>query len=66
MEEIRVQKYLSDCGVMSRRMAEREMEAGRITVNGHPVLPGTKIVAGRDEVRWRGKKIFKNTAWHTL
>lgn len=36
------------------------MEAGRITVNGHPVLPGTKIVAGRDEVRWRGKKIFKN------
>ena len=61
MEEIRVQKYLSDCGVMSRRMAEREMEAGRITVNGHPVLPGTKIVAGRDEVRWRGKKIFKST-----
>ena len=61
MEEIRVQKYLSDCGIMSRRMAEREMEAGRITVNGLPVLPGAKIVAGRDEVRWRGKKIHKST-----
>lgn len=61
MEEIRVQKYLSDCGIMSRRAAEKEMEAGRITVNGEKVTPGTKIVPGRDEVRWRGKKVHKST-----
>ena len=33
-EEIRLQKYLSDCGVLSRRAAEEEIKAGHVTVNG--------------------------------
>ena len=34
MEKIKLQKYFSDCGIMSRRAAEREIEAGHVKVNG--------------------------------
>ncbi|WP_312496806.1 S4 domain-containing protein, partial [Anaerosporobacter sp.] len=32
-EGIRVNKYLSDCGICSRRQADRLVEEGRIKVN---------------------------------
>ena len=34
MEKIRLQKYFTDCGVLSRRAAEREIEAGHVKLNG--------------------------------
>ena len=34
MEELRLQKYLADAGLMSRRAAEREIERGAVRVNG--------------------------------
>ena len=34
MAEIRLQKYFTDCGVMSRRSAEAEIAAGKVKVNG--------------------------------
>ena len=34
MEPIRLQKFFTDCGVMSRRAAEAEIEKGNVTVNG--------------------------------
>jgi hypothetical protein len=37
MEEIRLQKFISTAGIMSRRAAEKEIEAGKIKVNGQPV-----------------------------
>lgn len=40
---IRVNKYLSDAGVCSRREADRMIAAGRVTVNGHPAEPGERI-----------------------
>lgn len=43
MEEIRINKYLSDAGVCSRREADRLLEAGRIRVNGQPAVMGMKI-----------------------
>ena len=48
MEEIRLQKYLSENGVLSRRAAEKEIESGAVLVNGHAVPPGTKVVPFRD------------------
>ena len=48
--EIRVQKYIADCGLMSRRKAEEEILAGRIKVNGERVEQGRKIVPGIDTV----------------
>lgn len=60
MEE-RIQKYLSDCGVMSRRKAEAEIKAGKVLVNGIPAVIGQKIRPNGDAVEYDGKVIEKNT-----
>ena len=44
-DKIRINKYLSQCGVCSRREADRMLEDGKITVNGHPVGKGTMVSA---------------------
>ncbi|MBP5289570.1 MAG: rRNA pseudouridine synthase [Clostridia bacterium] len=59
MEEIRIQKYLSDCGVCSRRRAESEIENGNVKVNGHPALIGQKIDPGKDIVTYFGEKVSR-------
>ncbi|MBQ7821733.1 MAG: rRNA pseudouridine synthase [Clostridia bacterium] len=54
---MRIQKYISECGVMSRRAAEREIELGNIKVNGETAELGQKIDPARDVVTYKGKKI---------
>lgn len=55
--EIRVQKFISDAGIMSRRAAEKAILAGEITVNGRPAEIGMKITVGKDIVKYRGKPV---------
>ena len=43
MEPIRINKFLSDCGVCSRREADRLIEEGRITVDGLKAETGMKV-----------------------
>ena len=57
MEKIRLQKFIADAGIMSRRAAEAEIEAGKISVNGHPATVGMKINPAQDTVVYKGKKI---------
>ena len=57
MEKIRLSKYFTDCGVMSRRAAEEEIKAGEITVNGHVAELGEKVDPDTDEVLYRGKPV---------
>ncbi len=57
MEKIRIQKYFTDCGIMSRRAAEREIEAGHVTINGSPAGIGQKIDPGTDKVEYNGRLI---------
>ena len=57
MEKIRIQKYFTDCGVLSRRKAEDEIKAGRVKVNGHVALLGDKIDPNTDIVLWNGKEL---------
>ena len=45
MEKIRLQKYFTDCGVLSRRAAEREIEAGHVKINGVIAKLGDKVEA---------------------
>ena len=59
MAEIRLQKYFTDCGVMSRRAAEEEIKAGRVTVNGHVAELGMKIDPKKDVVAFKNKRIAR-------
>ena len=43
MEEIRLNKYLSEMGICSRREADRLIEAGKIQVDGKTAYMGMKI-----------------------
>ena len=43
MEKIRLQKYFTDCGVLSRRAAEEEIKVGKVKVNGLRAELGDKI-----------------------
>ena len=55
MEKIKLQKYFTDCGVMSRRAAEKEISEGRVTVNGVTATLGDRISPGTDVVEYKGK-----------
>lgn len=57
MEKIRLQKFIADAGLMSRRAAEAEIERGSISVNGHVAEIGTKIDPANDVVTYKGKRI---------
>lgn len=46
---MRLNKYISETGVCSRREADKWIEAGRVTCNGQPAALGTKVAEG-DEV----------------
>lgn len=55
MEKIRLQKYFTECGIMSRRAAEAEIEAGKVTVNGAVARIGDKVDPAADVVMYKGK-----------
>lgn len=61
MEPIRISKYFTDCGVMSRRAADDAVERGEVKVNGETATLGQKVTPGVDVVTWRGKKITPPT-----
>ncbi len=55
----RLQKFMAECGVCSRRKAEEYIKEGKVTVNGVVVTEmGTKVGDG-DVVRFSGKVINK-------
>ncbi len=57
MEKVRLQKFIADSGLMSRRAAEGEIERGNFSVNGHVAAIGTKIDPAKDVVAYKGKRI---------
>ena len=57
MEKIRLQKYMADADIMSRRAAEEEIKNGNVSVNGHVASLGSKIDPRNDVVSYRGKRI---------
>lgn len=56
MDKIRINKYLSKCGICSRREADRLLEAGRITVNGRQAVMGEQVCEN-DEILVDGKMV---------
>ena len=57
--KVRLQKYLSECGVASRRKAEDLIMAGKVKLNGKPASIGDKIDPKNDTVVVAGKKVKK-------
>ena len=58
MEQVRLQKYMADCGICSRRKAEELILQGKIKVNGKTISKlGTKVAIGKDIVEYNGSKI---------
>lgn len=57
MESVKLQKYFSDCGVMSRRAAEEEIKKGLVRVNGQQADLGLRIIPDVDIVEYKGKQI---------
>lgn len=62
MEEVRLQKYLAECGIASRRKCEEYIEQGKVEVNGKIVAElGTKINPEKDKVKFEGKEIKESS-----
>ena len=57
MEKIRLQKYMADAGIMSRRAAEEEIKNGNVSINGHVAELGQKVDPRNDVISYRGKRI---------
>lgn len=58
--EVRLQKFMAECGVASRRKCEDLIAAGKVKVNGHVASIGDKINPKKDIVAVHGKKINKS------
>lgn len=59
----RINKYLSETGYCSRRMADKLISENRVTINGKIPELGTKVTAA-DEIRVDGKRINEPTEEH--
>ena len=58
MKEERLQKYLANCGVASRRKAEEYILQGKVKVNGETVTKlGIKVNPETDKIEYNGKII---------
>jgi len=56
-EPIRLQKYLAETGICSRRDAEVLIREGEVWVNAKKAIPGQKVTPGEDKVTVSGKSI---------
>lgn len=56
-QKIRLQKFFTDCGILSRRAAEEEIRRGRVKVNGIPAEVGQKIDPATDKIEYNGRII---------
>lgn len=56
-EPVRLNKYLSEAGICSRREADKLIAAGKITVDGERAEMGMRVIPGKQEIRM-GKKVI--------
>lgn len=56
----RLQKYMAECGIASRRVCEKLILEGRVLVNGVQAELGMSVCSGEDKVLFDGKPVRKN------
>ena len=65
MEKIKLQKFIADAGLLSRRHAEEEIKRGGVSVNGHVAEIGMRVDPRSDVVTIGGKRIRYERREHT-
>lgn len=61
MAEIRLQKYLAECGIGSRRKCEEYITQGLVKINGEIKTElGTKIDPEKDKIEFLRRNIKRN------
>lgn len=60
METVRINKYIAEAGICSRREADRLIEAGKVEINGRHATLGDRV-SDEDDVVVNGKRISANT-----
>ena len=60
--KIRLQKFLSEAGVASRRKAEDMIRAGAVKVNGRTAEIGDSVDPKKDTVTVKGKRVRKESS----
>ncbi|MDP0501961.1 MAG: pseudouridine synthase [Verrucomicrobiota bacterium JB022] len=63
-ESVRLQKYLAEQGVASRRNADRMILEGRVEVDGEVAEPGTKVIPGKSVVKLDGRRVLAKQRTH--
>lgn len=64
---IRLNRYISNAGVCSRRKADELIESGVVTVNGEVVTAlGTKVDPATDEIRYNGERLKREKMVYVL
>ena len=61
-KSVKLQKYIADAGLMSRRAAEREIEAGHVAVDGVTAHIGDRVDPDTAEVTVRGRRLSRRTS----
>lgn len=57
IEKVRLQKYMAECGVASRRKSEELIAGGFVKVNGRRASIGDQVIPKRDLVTVHGKRL---------
>ncbi len=60
--KIRLQKFLSEAGVASRRKAEEMIKNGSVKVNGHVAQIGDSVDPKKDNITVKGKKVTRQSS----
>ncbi len=59
-ELVRLQKYMADCGVASRRKSEELIAGGKVKVNGRVASIGDKVDPKNDTISVNGRKLTQD------
>ena len=65
MEEIRLQKFLADNGIASRRKCEELILQGKVKVNGIIAELGAKVKPDIDKIEYNGREIVNQKKEYT-
>ncbi len=66
-EEMRLNRYIANAGVCSRRKADELIAAGVVTVNGEVITSlGTKVNPATDDVRYNGERLKREKMVYVL